>query len=63
MPIWLRKFTFNELKTHYDKENESYKEATSKNSSSKTIVDSDGKIKNPEFMKNIKPNRKPIKYK
>jgi hypothetical protein len=63
MPIWLRKFTFNELKTHYDKENKSYKESSSNNSPSKTIVDSDGKIKNPEFMKNLKPNRKPIKYK
>jgi hypothetical protein len=61
MPIWLRRFTFNEIQKHYDTENKAYEK--SNNSSSKTIIDQDGKIKQPEFLKNPKPSRKPIKYK
>ena len=62
MPIWLRRFTFNEIQKHYDEERKSY-ENSSKKSSSKTVIDQDGKVKQPEFLKSIKPNRKPIKYK
>ena len=62
MPIWLRRFTFNEIKNYYDEEKKSYENSKS-NSTSKTVIDQDGKIKNPEFLKNIKSNRKPIKYK
>tara|TARA_Y100000296_G_C5072316_1_gene205536 strand:- start:247 stop:408 length:162 start_codon:yes stop_codon:yes gene_type:complete len=32
MPIWLRKFTFNEIKTQIDKENEEYNKANNKSS-------------------------------
>ena len=30
MPIWLRNFTFNNMKTYYDKENEKYEEMKKK---------------------------------
>lgn len=49
MPIWLRKFTFSQIKNHYEEEKKSYDKAT--DSKSKTVVDSSGKIKSPEFFK------------
>ena len=63
MPIWLRRFTFNEIKNHYEKENKAYEKQSNSNSPSKTVIDPDGKIKKPEFLENAKPSRKPIKYK
>ena len=63
MPIWLRRFTFNEIQKYYDEENKSYENSSSNNSPNKTVIDQNGKIKNPEFLKNAKPNGKPIKYK
>ena len=63
MPIWLRRFTFNEIQKYYDEESKAYNKSNNSNSNSKTVIDQDGKIKNPEFLKNPKPNRKPIKYK
>ena len=63
MPIWLRRFTFNEIQKHYDAESKAYENINSKNSTSKTVIDQDGKIKAPEFLKDAKPSRKPIKYK
>lgn len=41
MPIWLRKFTFNKLKEHYDKEQEAVEKQQNQlknNSSSKDIA-------------------------
>jgi hypothetical protein len=52
MPTWLRKYTFNEIKTYYDRENEEYQKA--KNPNSRNVVDSDGKVSVPDFMKNQK---------
>ncbi len=63
MPIWLRRFTFNEILNHYDEETKAYNKSSSSNSSTKTVIDQEGKIKQPEFLKNAKPSRKPIKYK
>ena len=63
MPIWLRRFTFNEIQKHYDAESKAYENINSNNSTSKTVIDQDGKIKAPEFLKDAKPSRKPIKYK
>ena len=63
MPIWLRRFTFNEIQKHYDAESKAYENVNSNNSTSKTVIDQDGKIKSPEFLKNVQPSRKPIKYK
>tara|TARA_Y100000356_G_C11025532_1_gene165741 strand:+ start:41 stop:385 length:345 start_codon:yes stop_codon:yes gene_type:complete len=62
MPIWLRRFTFIELKKYYDEEKKEY-DKSFKNSSSKNVIDQEGKIKNPEFLKKPLTSRKPIKYK
>jgi hypothetical protein len=49
MPIWLRRFTFNEIKTFYDKESEEYEKSSNKGKT--TIIDSKGKIQAPEFLR------------
>jgi hypothetical protein len=54
MPIWLRKFTFHELKQFYEKENESIS-----NSSQQTLIDKNGNVKTPEFVQKSKG----VKYK
>jgi len=54
MPIWLRNFTFNKMKEHYDKEAEATKKISGKGKS--TVIDSSGKIKTPEHLSNVKPN-------
>jgi len=53
MPIWLRKFTFKQIKDFYDEEKKQMEEA--KKGGSQTLVGTDGKVKSPEFLKNAKP--------
>jgi hypothetical protein len=48
MPIWLRLFTFNKIREFY--ENESKANTPSQNGK-KTLVDTDGKVNTPEFLK------------
>ena len=48
MPVWLRKFTFNEINKFYQEEKEEYEKSTSGN---KTVaVDPSGKVNTPAFM-------------
>jgi hypothetical protein len=48
MPIWLRRFTFQEIANYVEKQNES---ATNSNeSTNKTIIDTDGKVQLPEVL-------------
>ncbi len=54
MPIWLRNFTFTEIKKYYDDEAAAVKKANSKSSKSgntttTNILDSSGKINPPSF--------------
>tara|TARA_R110000803_G_scaffold209774_1_gene280021 strand:+ start:46 stop:393 length:348 start_codon:yes stop_codon:yes gene_type:complete len=50
MPIWLRKFTFNEIKKHYDEESAAYEKSKSGGKSGqKTLINNDGTINTPEF--------------
>tara|TARA_Y100000114_G_C11751050_1_gene324355 strand:+ start:912 stop:1082 length:171 start_codon:yes stop_codon:yes gene_type:complete len=49
MPIWLRKFTFNEINQYNILQNKKAKEAQNKNKGSKTVIGTDGKVKNPNF--------------
>ena len=54
MPIWLRNFTFTEIKKYYDDEAAATKKANSKSSKSgntttTNILDSSGKINPPSF--------------
>lgn len=53
MPIWLRKYTFNEIKAFYEKESEEYEKA--RNPSKNNLLDSEGRINAPEFLKSAKP--------
>jgi len=57
MPIWLRRFIFSEIKTYYSEEKKTQESQTQPNT--KTVIDSDGKVKSPEHLKHV---RKPIKY-
>jgi hypothetical protein len=72
MPIWLRRFTFNELKKHYDDEKSAIENKGKPGS--KTVIDSDGKVKLPELLQNktspptqspptFTPTKRPITYK
>jgi hypothetical protein len=54
MPIWLRNFTFNKMKEHYDKEAAEMKKAQGKSTGGDTVIDSEGKIKAPEHLKSAK---------
>ena len=60
MPIWLRRFTFNEIKKYYDEEKEANKP---KNTGSKTVVGTDGKVKAPEYTQQVHSNKKTLNYK
>jgi hypothetical protein len=63
MPIWLRRFTFNEIHQYYEEEKNSYNKSSNPNS--KTVIGSDGKVNSPEFLSKIKstPTKKSISYK
>ena len=54
MPIWLRKFTFNEINDFIIKENKRIEKANKGKSNSKNILDSSGKIKPPKFSAALK---------
>ena len=49
MPIWLRKFTFNEINEFYKKHSEEMEKAQNKNTNKKTIIPASGKITPPKF--------------
>jgi hypothetical protein len=48
---------FSEIKTYYSEEKKTQESQTQPNT--KTVIDSDGKVKSPEHLKHVK---KPIKY-
>lgn len=60
MPIWLRRFTFNEIQKFYDEEKKSYENASKPGS--KTVIGADGKVKAPQFLKGAQ-NKRPSTYK
>ena len=57
MPIWLRRFTFNEIQKYHKEEQEAIENKGKSNST--TVIGTDGKIKAPEHLNRT---RKPIKY-
>ena len=63
MPIWLRKFTFNEIQKFYKEESESTGNTGTNNKGSKTLIDPSGKVNTPEFLEASKQYKKPAKYK
>ena len=58
MPIWLRTFTFNKLKDHYEKKTEKAKNQQIGNQQVKTMVDSSGNVNKGEFSAASKPYSK-----
>jgi len=64
MPIWLRKFTFNEIKKHYEAEAEAYENAKSGNKQGqKNLINPDGTVNAPEFAKASQPYKGKTSYK
>ena len=52
MPLWLRKFTYNQIKEYYSKEKQAIEKASSpEKSNQKTLISPDGTINTPEFVK------------
>ena len=51
MPIWLRKYTFNEIKKYNEETNKQIEEAKSGKKNKKNLINTDGTVNTPEFMK------------
>jgi hypothetical protein len=62
MPIWLRLFTFNEIKKHYTKEKEAVENQGKNNSGKKTVINPDGTINPPELLQQSFNPKKIAKY-
>jgi hypothetical protein len=60
MPIWLRYFTFNEIRRFYEEEKSASENQTKKGN--QTVIGADGTIKAPELLKKAYDNKKPAKY-
>jgi hypothetical protein len=58
MPIWLRRFTFNKLKEHYEKQNESQNE----DMGHQAQKIKEGKIDLPSHFKGANVGKRPAKY-
>lgn len=58
MPIWLRTFTFNKLKDHYEKRNKKQEMQQVGNKQVKTLVDSSGNVNKGEFKAASQPYTK-----
>ena len=54
MPIWLRNFTFNKMREHYENEAAQMKKAQGKSGGGTTVINSDGKVEAPEYLQNAK---------
>jgi hypothetical protein len=61
MPIWLRKFTFNEIKKFYEEEKAAAEGKTPEGQSN--LVGKDGKVNTPEFAKASQPYKRKSSYK
>lgn len=46
MPLWLRKFVYQKIKNHYDKQSEQAKQAKQK-PNTQNLINSDGTVKTP----------------
>ncbi len=60
MPIWLRKFTYNEISKFYKEEKEESERSSNENKSS--LITSEGKVNAPEFMKQSQTRKKQSSY-
>ena len=62
MPIWLRKFVFKEIDDFYKEEKKAYDNAA-KNKKSSTMVNPDGIVNTPAFIKASEPYKGKSSYK
>jgi hypothetical protein len=62
MPIWLRRWTFNEIKNHYEEEKDAIEGKSNSSKGKQTVINSDGTIKTPELLQKAANIKKPIKY-
>ena len=62
MPIWLRRWTFNEIKNHYEEEKDAIENSKKSQGGKQTVINSDGTIKTPELLQKVTNSKKPIKY-
>jgi len=51
MPLWLRKYTFNEIKKYNEEANKKIEEAKTGQKGQKNLINSDGSVNTPEFLK------------
>lgn len=63
MPIWLRRFTFNEIQNFYKEESDQVQNAQNGGNGKKTLVDSTGKINTPDFLSASQEHKRPAKFK
>jgi hypothetical protein len=63
MPIWLRKFTFNEIKKYNEEANKQIEDAKTGGKGQKTLINSDGTVNTPEFLKASEPYKGKTGYK
>lgn len=48
LPLWLRNYTFSEIKRHYEEEKEQIERAQ-KGKNQQSVIDPSGKVKSPDF--------------
>lgn len=61
LPIWLRKYIFNEIKEWYDKEQEAANNQTSQGQ--KNLINPDGTVNTPDFLETTKQYKGKSSYK
>ena len=61
MPIWLRKFTFQQIQENFDEQSKQQNKTMSKGE--KSMVNSEGKVNVPDFKKASEPYKGKTSYK
>ena len=63
LPIWLRKYIYNEITSHYSEEKKSYENAKNGGKGNKTLISTDGKVNTPAFAQESKAYKGKTSYK
>jgi hypothetical protein len=51
MPLWLRRFTFEQIKDYYNQKSKNAQDSQPKTPGQATVIDSSGKVKSREHLK------------
>lgn len=51
MPLWLRRFTFEQIKDYYNQKSKKIQDSQPKTPGQTTVIDSSGKVKSREHLK------------